>query len=92
VGTDAFLLSGANIGQGAVIGARAVVSKPIPPYAVVVGNPARIIRYRFSEEIIEKLLRIDFSSLDADFFSTHLEEFYTPIADASMLDFLEKEG
>lgn len=79
IGTDALLLSGAKIGQGAVIGARAVVTKPIPPYAVVVGNPARIIRYRFSEDIIEQLLRIDFSSFDEDFFRTHYEEFCTPI-------------
>jgi acetyltransferase-like isoleucine patch superfamily enzyme len=45
-----------NIGTGAVIGAGAVVNKDIPPYAVVVGNPARIVKYRFSEDVIRKLL------------------------------------
>ncbi|NLM67348.1 MAG: antibiotic acetyltransferase, partial [Enterococcus sp.] len=46
------------IGDGAVVGAGAVVSKDIPPYAVVVGNPAKIIKYRFSEDRVDALLRI----------------------------------
>lgn len=45
-----------NIGDGAVIGAGAVVFKDVPPYAVVVGNPGRVVRYRFSTETIAKLL------------------------------------
>ena len=49
---------GLVIGDGAVIGAGAVVTKSIPPYAIAVGNPARILKYRFSEEIIEAMLRI----------------------------------
>ncbi|MGB3209077.1 MAG: CatB-related O-acetyltransferase [Desulforhopalus sp.] len=64
IGNDVWLcygariLSGTTIGDGAVIGMNAVVTKDIPPYAVVVGNPAKIIRYRFKPEIIEKLLSI----------------------------------
>jgi len=45
-----------RIGDGAVIAAGAVVNKDIPPYAVVVGNPARIVRFRFSKETIDRLL------------------------------------
>ncbi len=45
-----------SIGDGAVVAAGAVVNKDVPPYAVVVGNPARVVRYRFSKETIEKLL------------------------------------
>ena len=45
-----------EIGDGAVIAAGAVVNKDVPPYAVVVGNPSRVVRYRFSKETIEKLL------------------------------------
>lgn len=45
-----------EIADGAVIGAGAVVNKNLPPYAVVVGNPARIVRYRFSKKVIEELL------------------------------------
>ncbi len=57
IGHNAILLSGvSSIGDGAIIGAGAVVHQDVPPYAVMVGNPARVIRYRFSEETIGKLL------------------------------------
>lgn len=52
------ILTGVKIGDGAVIGSRAVVTKDIPPYAVAVGVPAKVIRYRFSPEVIEKLLKV----------------------------------
>lgn len=51
-------MSGITIGNGAVIGARTVVSKNIPDYAIVVGNPMRIVGYRFSDDQIDKLLTI----------------------------------
>lgn len=57
IGRNATILSGVNIGDGAIIGACAVVSKDVPPYAVVVGNPAKIIKYRFNDETIKGLLR-----------------------------------
>lgn len=58
------ILSGTTIGDGAVIGANAVVTKDVPPYAIVVGNPFQITRYRFSPEIIDKLLRIKWWAWD----------------------------
>jgi len=58
IGSSATILSGVRIGDGAVIGANAVVAKDVPPYAIVSGNPARIIRYRFKRSLIKKLLRI----------------------------------
>jgi acetyltransferase-like isoleucine patch superfamily enzyme len=57
IGLSAVVLSGVTVGDGAVIGAGSVISKSVPPYAVVVGNPAHIIRYRFPEEIRRRLLR-----------------------------------
>lgn len=54
----AIILSGVSIGDGAVVGAGAVVARDVPPYAVVAGNPARIMRYRFSPEIIARMLEI----------------------------------
>ena len=58
IGDGAVILSGVKIGNGVVIGARSVVSKDIPDYAIVVGNPATIIKYRFDTVTIEKLQQI----------------------------------
>jgi acetyltransferase-like isoleucine patch superfamily enzyme len=55
IGHGAFILPGVHIGDGAVIAAMSVVTKNVPPYAVVAGSPARIVRYRFSQEQIEAL-------------------------------------
>ncbi len=66
VGNDVWIGSGAviarkeglTIGDGAVIGSGAVVTKSVPPYAIVAGVPARIIKYRFDEPVIERLLQL----------------------------------
>jgi acetyltransferase-like isoleucine patch superfamily enzyme len=58
IGRGATILSGVRIGDGAVIGAEAVVAKSVRPYSVVVGNPAREVRRRFSDEQVDELLRI----------------------------------
>lgn len=58
IGNNALILSNVVVGDGSVIGANCVVGKSVPPYAVVVGNPMRIIKYRFEHEIIESLLKI----------------------------------
>ncbi|RYX87906.1 CatB-related O-acetyltransferase [bacterium] len=57
IGMNVAILDGVSIGDGAIIGAGAVVSKNIPPYAIAVGSPIRIIKYRFSAEIIESLIK-----------------------------------
>lgn len=57
IGFNALIMPNVKkIADGAVVGAGAVVNKDVPPYAVVVGNPARIVRYRFSQSIIDELL------------------------------------
>jgi chloramphenicol O-acetyltransferase type B len=58
IGMDALVTSGVSIGDGAVIAARSMVTKDIEPYAIYAGNPARLIRMRFKEEIIHSLLEI----------------------------------
>lgn len=58
IGTEALIFSGVTIGDGAVIGARAVVTRDVAPYAVVVGNPAKVVKFRFDEETIERLLAL----------------------------------
>jgi len=61
IGMGATILSGVTIGQGAIIGAGAVVTKDIEPYAIVGGVPAKVIRYRFSEDVRKKLQKVDWS-------------------------------
>ena len=58
IGGCVTILGGVKIADGAMIGAGAVVSKDVPPYAVVVGNPQQVIKYRYDDATIEKLLRI----------------------------------
>ena len=55
IGANAIILAGVKVGNGAVIGAGSVVTKDVPPYAIVVGNPAKVIKFRFNKEIIEQL-------------------------------------
>lgn len=64
IGDSAFILSEVTIGDGAVIGANSVVSKNVDPYSIVVGNPAKHIKYRFSNEQIASLLKIQWWNWD----------------------------
>lgn len=57
-GADVFVKAGITIGDGAVIAARSVVTKDVPPYAVIAGTPARTLRLRFNEATVDRLLRL----------------------------------
>lgn len=66
IGDGAVVMPGLEIGTGAVIGANAVVTKDVPPYAVVAGTPARIIKFRFKDAIVEKLLASEWWELSIE--------------------------
>lgn len=66
IGANVTILDGVTIGDGAVIGAGAVVSKDIPPYAIAVGIPIQIKKYRFSEKQIQALLKIKWWNFEDD--------------------------
>lgn len=66
IGQGAMIKDSVTIGDGAVIGAGAIVVKDVPPYAIVAGVPARVIRYRFDEDVIKELLRLKWWELDED--------------------------
>lgn len=66
IGYEAVILSGITIGDGAIVGARAVVTKDVQPYTIVAGSPARPIRKRFSDEMIEALLYAKWWDLPAE--------------------------
>lgn len=59
IADNVIVLSGVSIGDGAVIGAGSIVTKDIPPYSLAVGSPAKVIKKRFSEQVISQLLQIN---------------------------------
>lgn len=66
IGSNAVILRGIEIGDGAVIGAGAIVTKDVPPYSIVIGNPARINRFRFDEDVIKELLSLKWWDWDIE--------------------------
>jgi chloramphenicol O-acetyltransferase type B len=79
VGARAIVLSNVTIGDGAVIGAGAIVTKDVSPYAIVAGNPAQLIRYRFAPDIIAQLQAIRWWDWPDDKIMAELDSFYGPI-------------
>lgn len=75
VGLMSVILDGVTIGNGSVVAAGAVVTKDVPPYAVVGGVPAKIIKYRFDENIIKQLEKIKWWDFDIDFLSKNYDKF-----------------
>ncbi len=64
IGAFSKLRRGITVGDGAIIGAYSVVAKDVPPYAVVVGNPARIVKYRYREDQVHTLRKLEWWNFD----------------------------
>jgi acetyltransferase-like isoleucine patch superfamily enzyme len=79
IGHGAVILKDVTIGNGAVIAAGAIVTKDVPPFAIVGGNPGKIIKYRFSEDIITYLLKLEWWNRDELWISKNLKSFSKPI-------------
>ena len=79
IGTNAIILSGVVIGKGAIVGAGAVVTKDVPPYAIVCGNPARIVKYRYSTQIINIVSSFKLSELSSKQIVESIELLYKRI-------------
>jgi acetyltransferase-like isoleucine patch superfamily enzyme len=78
IGAGAMILGGVTVGDGAVIAAGSVVMKDVPPYAIVMGVPAQVRSYRFSESVVEKLLAIQWWNWDDTTIRARVSEFSDP--------------
>lgn len=79
IGHGAIIKPGLTIGHGSVIGSGAVVTKDVPNYAVVVGNPAKVIKYRFDDSTIEALLMIAWWEWDYELIEMRFDDFLLPV-------------
>jgi virginiamycin A acetyltransferase len=81
IGDGAVVLKNVQIGDGAVIGAGAVVTRDVPAYAIAVGNPARVVRYRFSDEVREILAGVEWWTWDDAKLRANKELFETDLSE-----------
>lgn len=86
IGDSVIILPGVAVGNGAVIGAGSVVTKPIPPYAVAVGNPARVVKKRFSDDVIELLEQVRWWDWDWETMRARKKFFETDLSNVTADD------
>lgn len=91
IGYGVTIMSGVKIGQGAIIAAGAVVTKDIPPYAIAGGVPAKVIKYRFSKDIVDELMKIDYSKLTKELIAEHIDEMYFELKEINQLEWLPRK-
>ena len=78
IGRNALIRQGVTIGNGAVVGMGSIVTKDVAPYAIVGGNPAKLICYRFCDEIIEKLIASKWWELDENDLKRYSQDIINP--------------
>ena len=79
IGYGAMVVNGAQVGDGAIVASGAVVFSDVPPFAIVAGNPAQVMRYRFSKPVVKRLLHIAWWHWPDDKVFTNIDWFYRPI-------------
>lgn len=92
IGYGATIMSGVHIGKGAIVASNALVTGDIPPYAIYGGIPAKIIKYRFDKEIIDELMKIDYSKLPIQIFRKNIDKIYIPIENMEQLDWIRERN
>lgn len=92
IGYGATILDGVHIGRGGVIAAGAVVTRDVEPYTIVGGVPAKPIKKRFSKEVVDRLLKLDYSKVDRNFVETHLNQLYRPLDENVLAELLDEPG
>lgn len=96
IGCNVVVIEGVKVGNGAVIGAGAVVTKDVPAFAIVAGNPARVLRYRFNEETIRGLEETRWWDLKDEFIrelpATNIKELINKIRDLMAGSILQMDG
>ena len=85
-GCNSVIQEGVTIGDGAIIGSGAIVTKNVPPYAIVGGVPAKIIKYRFDEKIIDLLLQLKWWEMPATFIDNNIDLFLRELTIDSLHD------
>lgn len=80
IGMNSIIMSGVTVGKGAVIAAGSVVVKDVPEYSIVGGNPARVIKYRFENEIINKLKKINLNELNEEYIVKNINLMYSSVS------------
>lgn len=91
IGRNVTIMSGIKIGQGVIIAAGSIVTRDVEPYAVVAGVPARVIKYRFSQEEIDLLKKIDYSKIERKMLEQEYELLYTSDIESVLKVFPQKD-
>ncbi|MBO4701119.1 MAG: CatB-related O-acetyltransferase [Lachnospiraceae bacterium] len=92
IGYGSTIMSGVHIGQGAIVAAGSVVTKDVPPYAIVGGVPAKVIKYRFGDDIINNLIKLDYKTLDIDTIKANINNLYEEIDAETDLTWFPKKN
>lgn len=88
LGANSIILSGVTIGKGAIVAAGSVVTKDVPPYTIVGGNPAKFIKNRVPERLIPLMSNVSLNDLDIEKVKQNIDLFYQPLSEDILIKIL----